>query len=334
MPLNKEALIRYRVINRCLVNKKLVSKDELIRACEEVLEIAPIGGRTIAQDINDMRNDSRLGYFAPIKFDRFNSGYYYDDPNYSIDNIPLNSEEMGALSFAATMLNQFQNIEIFSTFSGAIQKIVNAVNVRKIVKEKGVTNFIEFEKSPFFKGSEYLETIINAITEKNVLQISYQKFNSKKESTYYIHPYLLKEYRNRWYLTGLNDDVKEVRTYGLDRVNAINVSTKIKYCDGDFDSKSFFKNTIGITTTKNTPQLVVLRFDYLQGNFILTQPIHESQEVISVTDKSIEISLEVDLNFELIATILSWGDAIEVISPKELRDKILANLKDAVKKYK
>ena len=47
MPLNKEALIRYRVINRCLVDSRYVSKAKLIRACEEALDIAPLGKRTI-----------------------------------------------------------------------------------------------------------------------------------------------------------------------------------------------------------------------------------------------------------------------------------------------
>jgi predicted DNA-binding transcriptional regulator YafY len=94
MPTNKEALIRYRVINRCLKDFKYATREKMIQACEDVLSIRPISSRTIYQDIRDMKEDERLGYFAPIKLDRTRMSYYYDDPDYSIDNIPLNEEDL------------------------------------------------------------------------------------------------------------------------------------------------------------------------------------------------------------------------------------------------
>ena len=90
MPKNKEALIRYRVINRSLKDFQYVTKEKMIQACEDTLDIHPIGERTIDGDIHDMRFDNGLGYFAPIKYDRTKRAYYYEDPDYSIDNIPLN----------------------------------------------------------------------------------------------------------------------------------------------------------------------------------------------------------------------------------------------------
>ena len=207
MPLNKEALIRYRVINRCLVDHRYVSKAKLIRACEEALDIAPLGERTIDQDLHDMREDTRLGFFAPIKHSREKGGYYYDDPDYSIDNIPLNEEELEALSFASTMLEQYKHIDLFNTFTGAVQKIVDAVNIHRILKSESSYSFIQFESVPEMKGSEYLQVIIEAIRDKTVLEILHQRFDSDKAYLHRIHPYLLKEYRNRWYLIGLNDDL-------------------------------------------------------------------------------------------------------------------------------
>ncbi|MDP1621278.1 MAG: hypothetical protein Q8M08_02960 [Bacteroidales bacterium] len=88
MPANKYALIRYRVINRCLKDFQFASMDKLIQVCEDALSMSPISERTIYQDLKDMREDDQLGYNAPIKLNR-DKGYYYDDPDYSIDNIPL-----------------------------------------------------------------------------------------------------------------------------------------------------------------------------------------------------------------------------------------------------
>jgi len=324
MPLNKEALIRYRVINRCLVESRHVSKAKLIRACEEALDIAPIGERTIDQDLHDMREDSRLGFFAPIRHSREKSGYYYEDPDYSIDNIPLNEEELEALSFASTMLEQYKHIDLFTTFTGAVQKIVDAVNIRRMLKTEPSSPFIQFESVPEMKGSEYLMEIIEAIRDKKVIEIKHKRFDSEKAYLHRVHPYLLKEYRNRWYLIGLNDDLQQIRTYGLDRILEILVNREIEFFDAGFDPADYFKSAIGITASDAEPQEVILKFAKDQGQYIITQPIHESQEIVEETDSHVIISLHIIPTFELVSLILGWGAEVEVLEPEALRTRVKA----------
>ncbi|MBM3435833.1 MAG: WYL domain-containing protein [Bacteroidetes bacterium] len=202
MSLNKYALIRYRVINQCLKDYKYVTKDKLKKACEGKLDITPISYRTIDADIHNMRHDDRLGYNAPIKFDAIRKVYYYDDPDYSIDQFPLNREEVLALSFTATLLQQFKHVDIFNKFAGSVQKIVDAVKVYRLSEENETLSFVDFEKVPSEKGSEHLHVLINAIRHKKVVHIVYRAFYSGKNHQHDIHPYLLKQYRNRWYLIG------------------------------------------------------------------------------------------------------------------------------------
>ena len=66
MPSNKEALVRYRAINRCLINNNIATKQVLISACTEAVG-ALVSWRTIAGDINAMRNNAQLGYMAPSR---------------------------------------------------------------------------------------------------------------------------------------------------------------------------------------------------------------------------------------------------------------------------
>jgi len=333
MPLNKEALIRYRVINRCLVDSKYVSKARLIRACEEALDIAPIGERTIDQDIHDMREDTRLGFHAPIKHSREKNGYYYEDPDYSIDKIPLNEEELEALSFASTMLEQYKHIDLFTTFTGAVQKIVDAVNIRRMLKTEPSSPFIQFESVPEMKGSEYLMEIIEAIRDKRVLEIRHKRFDSEKAYLHIVHPYLLKEYRNRWYLIGLNDDIEQIRTYGLDRIQEISENREIEFFDAGFDPAEYFKSAIGIIAPETSPQEVLLKFTKDQGQYVITQPIHESQEIVEETDTHVIISLHIIPTFELVSLILGWGAEVEVMEPKGLRERIKMIIKGMQELY-
>jgi predicted DNA-binding transcriptional regulator YafY len=320
MPANKNALIRYRVINRCLKDFTYASKEKLIQVCEDALSISPISPRTIAQDIKDMKENDQLGYYAPIKLDR-DRGYYYEDPDYSIDNIPLGEEEVKALSFAATMLDQYRNIGIFSTFTGAVQKVVDAVNIRRLSSENDLMPFIEFEQSPASIGHQFIEPIIMALKNKKVIRFKYQRFAADKILTHKVHPYLLKQYHSRWYLIGLNDYVQDVGTFCLDRFISTPVETDIQYKEIGFDTREYFKSVIGIISSVEKPQKILLKFSPRQAWYVITQPIHSSQKVREKKDHFL-IEINVVPTYELIMLIMSWGPEVEVIRPKSLKDRI------------
>jgi predicted DNA-binding transcriptional regulator YafY len=334
MPRNKEALIRYRVINRCLIDYTYVSKEKLIEACENALDIHPLGSRTIAGDISAMRFDPHLGYHAPIRYDRIRKAYYYDDPDYSIDSMPISDEELESPNFAATILNQFKNVEIFSKYSGNVQKVIDIVNIRRIEKEKEPLDFIDLEKVPFVKGSEYLEDLIAMIREKQVVTIEYRSFYADHPHTHAIHPYLLKEYRNRWYLVGMEDEYKDIRIYGLDRIIAIQRNTDKDYIESGFRPEEYFRHTIGVFATPPVPSQVLLSFNKPEAQYLMTQPLHETQEIMEENDERVIIRLNVALTSELINFIQGWGQAVKVLEPESLVKTIREGLEKAFRQYK
>jgi len=93
MPVNRNALIRCRTIDKCLQNRRRKwTIENLIDACNDALyEYEGIDKgvslRTIRMDLNAMRS-GKLGYNAPIVVT--DKKYYrYEDPEYSISKIPL-----------------------------------------------------------------------------------------------------------------------------------------------------------------------------------------------------------------------------------------------------
>ncbi len=333
MPKNKEALIRYRVINRCLLDKTYVTRRELKEACERALNIYPIGERTIDADINAMRNDERLGYLAPIKMDRRRGVYYYEDPAYSIDNIPLNEDELESIVFASKLLEQFKGIEIFEKFTGSVQKLINAINVYRQTGEDTYRDFIEFEKVDESKGTEYLEKLVDALKNRNILKIEYRTFTSKKNTINIIHPYLLKEYRNRWYLVGYNEKYSGVRTYSLDRFVNLEIDSSIDFIDKGFDAKKYYENVIGVSVLDKEPIEIQIAFTEFQAQYVITQPLHSSQELVSREKNRYVFKYFLVPNFEFIAQIMGWGKEVEVVKPDSLRGKIKNLLIKASHKY-
>lgn len=110
MPANKNALIRYKTIDRCLRNRfRLWTIDDLTEACSAALRemegiTKGVSVRTVQGDLQMMRSD-KLGYNAPIEvFDRVY--YRYADPNYSINEMPLTEDDCRLLRQAVEMLDE------------------------------------------------------------------------------------------------------------------------------------------------------------------------------------------------------------------------------------
>ena len=112
MPVNRNALIRYRTIDSCLQNRRRKwMLDDLIEACSAALYEfqginTGVSRRTVQADIEMMRSN-KLGYEAPIIV--VDKKYYtYEDKNYSITNIPLNNQDMQVLGEVTSLLQQFK----------------------------------------------------------------------------------------------------------------------------------------------------------------------------------------------------------------------------------
>ena len=115
MPANKNALIRYKTIDRCLRNRyRRWTLDDLVDACcDALLDMEGITkgvcARTVQMDIQIMRSD-KLGYNAPIVV--YDKIYYpYADPDYSITEMPLSMDDCKLIKEAITLLDNKDNLD-------------------------------------------------------------------------------------------------------------------------------------------------------------------------------------------------------------------------------
>ena len=115
MPANKNALIRYKTIDRCLRNRyRRWTLDDLVDACSEALYDMEgirkgVCARTVQMDIQIMRSD-KLGYNAPIVV--YDKIYYtYADPDYSITEMPLSMDDCKLIKEAITLLDNKDNLD-------------------------------------------------------------------------------------------------------------------------------------------------------------------------------------------------------------------------------
>lgn len=169
--------------------------------------------------------------------------------------------------------------------------------------------------------------------EKTV-EITYQSFKMTKPQTVIAHPYYLKQYNNRWFLFCSTGEYTTITNYPLDRIIKVEES-KVPYRETNVNFDEFFEDMIGVSKKNNQQaEIVLLRFPKSQYKYVATKPWHGSQKVLEENDDYVIIQLDVVLNFELEQQILSFGDYVEVIAPKTLRDKIRERLNKAIGQYK
>jgi len=335
MATNKNALIRYRTIDRCLQNRsRKWTLQDLIDACSDALyeyegKDVMVSKRTVQLDIQTLRSD-KLGYNAPIVVVG-KKHYTYDDPDYSITRSAVSDLDMQVLTESMEVLGQFKEFALFEELQGMIQKIQDKVRTQI---DNGPP-IIHIDKVNDLKGIEHIETLYQAIRKEIVIDLVYQSFTARKSSTYTIHPYILKEYNNRWFLIGRPDKKERVLTLAIDRILEIHPNLDIDYKRGDFNPEQYYKNTFGITVL-NEHQLkkIKIRVDALNAPYVRTKPIHPSQKVEEeLEDRSIIISLYVHHNYEIERLILGFAEGMEVISPADVRRKIRGKLKKALSSY-
>ena len=337
MPANKYALLRYRIIDRCISNQAqpYPSKSDLREACEEALygsDGEHISDSTIEKDLWAMRYESELGYYAPIAYSKAHKGYFYEEDDYTINDIRLNDEDLNALHFAAETFQQFRDIPIFRQYQQAIDKVVSRLKVNPDLNS-GTEHFIQFEDAPEVKGIEHLGPIAEAIRSQKKIRFSYTKFSDDSEREHLAAPYLLKEYRNRWYLICKDDAHEGYRTYGLDRIKGLKATKKSFDADPGFDSDQFFKHSIGITQLDSAPTEVCFECDEVLAKYLDSQPLHRSQR-IETNGASVKIvHLRVLVTFELVSTLLSYGSSVNVLSPESLRQRMKKALQASLAKY-
>jgi predicted DNA-binding transcriptional regulator YafY len=335
MPHIKNALIRYRIIDRCIRNKykSYPSKQELREACEENLFGTNYGEHicdsTIEKDLFNMRMD----HDAPIKYSKKHNGYYYEDPSYSINDIPLTEDDLESIQFAVNTLQQFREVDMFKQFGQAIDKIVDRVAIESKQSLNSENPIVQFETAYSSGGNEFLPPLYEAIISKNKVIFNYKSFKSTDFKERIVSPLLLKEYRNRWYLISFDESKNDIITFALERMLNLESIKENSIIPSSFNPKEYFEYSTGITAYKGEPELIEIKADSISAKYILSQPFHHSQKLISEYNEYSIFQLKVFISEELIRSFLSFGGEIEVLSPANLRSMIKQRSSELFQKY-
>ncbi len=334
MSINKNALIRYQVLDRCFRNTgRMYFWEDLLEECNKALiDFNPknegIQRRQLFDDIRFMESDA--GWSIPLGRIRHGRRVYYryEDLSFSINNQPLNDSEAEQIKSALQIISRFSGTPQFEWVNEMIPMLESKFG---LIERKN--EVISFESNIDLKGLHFLTPLFNAIINKRVLLIKYKDFKSSEPYEITFHPYYLKQYNNRWFVFGLNSD-NQVSNWNLaiDRIENIE-ETRIKYQSSKTDWEEYFYDLIGVTRPDDVDlQEIIMKFSPEVAPYVITKPLHPSQK--HKNDPSgLEVRIKVIPNYEIERLVLSFGEHVKVISPQNFKEHISRRINSAGRLY-
>ena len=347
MPTNKNAIPRYYYLDELLsdVHHYYDIHDLTERVNRHLVDdgLEAVGERCIQKDLKDLE-------YTPfwVELDRSTiDGKHvirYADPCYTIFSKKLTEDEKNLLSEVLSTLGQFDGLDNFEW----LEKLRNRLGIKERPR------IISFSSNPDLKGRDLLGRLFSAIAAKVPIKIQYRKFDAVRESpAIIVHPYLLKQHNNRWFLFCGADKDDFLITYSLDRIVSFEPlpTHPFKECTTDLEER--FDNIVGVTLPRDPktgktpdPEDVLLWVSDEELPYITTKPIYPYQHLVpkemdgkyrtlypALTSGRF-IEMNIIPNRELLQAIAAYFDGVEILQPASLRKQFADYVNEMYKRYK
>lgn len=296
----QEYIARYSIIINYLKRGKASWKD-ILNHLETQSEIADynyvISQRTFQRDITEIR--TLWNY--DIQNNK-STGYYFIEEEEDDTN---------------------ENTHLLDSFN-----LFNALSLTN-----NYSNYIQFE-SRVPKGTEHIYGLLHAIKNKFILEIEYHKFYEENPEKVAVNPFLIKQFKGRWYLLCLKLDIGEIRTYALDRIKSIDIKKKRFSISKEIDLKNYFKNCFGIITPNSgKPEKITFNINSFQAKYVKTYPLHDTQRILKETKVETTFEIYVFITDDLIMELLSYGQELKITSPNSLVKQVATIHKNVLNRY-
>lgn len=316
MPINKSAFRRYKIIDLLLQNKmkRYPTMQEIIDACYDKLGV-DISKETIQKDIAQMRMSPPDGFDAPIYFNRAKGGYEYTDPDFSMLSVKLSDSDIEAIKESAEILKLIGGSRVSEKFNTAIEKIMTTFLEEFPESQKKETH-LQTMVPPPSRGFEHFDLFYSACSQKTPVSFIHYSYKKRNFSSITIHPFLIKEFENKWYIIGYSEKHNEVRTFGMDRIYSPHKILKRFIKLDKTAMESLQKDYYGVFPIPNQPkQKIIIQTSVLATHYFVAYPIHESQDVQKQPEGDAIIHFDLVPTLELTRLFLSHGYHVKIVSP-------------------
>lgn len=340
MPTNKNALIRYKYLDRLLSDHHhYYDIHDLTEKVNDMLYddgFPEVTQRCIEKDLNTLEY---APFSAPIERFKHNGKncISYDNYSFSIFKQEMSREEKNLLREVLSTIGQFDGLDNFKWLEDF--KIGLGLEERRQI--------ISFSNNRYYESSNLLGSLFDNISNEVVIRLSYHTFSDPTIRSIDFHPYLLKQYNDRWFLLGAADRDMKILNFALDRIDKVEPLPEKKYVECPENIAEHFEDIVGVTLYEEKPvEHIICWASDSSKDYINTKPIHESytpfkgekdsqlHEQYPQLDGGLFFSIDCIPNFELIRELCSFGkDLIVLQSTGSVADDVFKRICEMNEKY-
>lgn len=275
---------------------------------------------TIMRDLDFLKDR----YDAPLEYDEIKKGYYYTNPNFSINTLLLSEGELFTIYTIIPLLEQYKNTPLESSFKNILYKIIdllpNKIQINTTLNNKNIT----FIKDPLPKIDESIFTnIFKAIKDYKTVSFDYRSIKNNEYMSRRFDPYHVLCQKGNWYCIGWCYKHKIFNVYALSRMRNIIIEENTFSIKPDFNLTKYIDPDFGIWTTNTTPIKIKLIFSKNINTYILERNWHVNQECHQNEDGSVYLCFSSNQIEETVYWVLGFGSSVKILNPPILKQRVL-----------
>ncbi|MFT3830675.1 MAG: WYL domain-containing transcriptional regulator [Opitutaceae bacterium] len=279
-----------------------------------------VSTKTIQRDIEFMRDRWQL----PIEYDETKFGYYYSEPVENLPLVTMTEGELVALLVAQKAVEQYAGTAFEAPLTNAFTKLTAQLDGPVTVALGAARHVFSFKAAgPARADLELFRRLSQAVLENREIAFDYRGLGDAKPARRRVQPWHLCCVDSQWYLIGYDLNRAAKRTFAFPRISGVDLTRHTFARPAGFSIREHLGGSFGIIAGSGEYR-VRLRFDNWAAQLVRERFWHDSQELTERRDGTVELALELDSLAEVERWILSWGEHVEVLAPKPLRERIAA----------
>ena len=294
---------------------------------DEIASLTGMTTRTVYRDIRALEDELAVPVFQAGR------GRYGIDRKFFLPPLRLSVPEAIVLFLASRLIARWSD-QYDAAVVSAFTKLADTLP-QPIARHVAATMLAVGEHDPNEPFSRSFSTVARGWAEGRVVEITYDPGTGQAKRTR-VHPYFLEPDAalRSVYLIGFDEPADAMRTYKVERIQSATLTLDRYEIPAEFDPDQWLANSWGIWSSDTTPTARVrLRFAKSVAHRVREAVWHRSQELTDLDDGGVEMAVTVAGTVEIRPWILSWGDAVEVLEPDELREAVAAAVRGAAAHY-
>ena len=296
-------------------------------AVSEIAELTGMTTRTVYRDIRALEDELGVPIFQAGR------GRYGIEKKYFLPPLRLSLPEAVVLFLASRLIARWSD-EYDQAVISAFTKLADLLP-QPIARHVAATMLRVGRAHPNEPFTRNFAMVAQGWADGRVVEFDYEPSTGDKRHAR-VRPYLLEPDAagRSVYLIGFDETVDAMRTLKVERMRNVILTADRYEIPADFDPDAWLEHSWGIWSSDSTNVARVrLRFEASVAHRVRESIWHRSQRLRELPDGRIEMEVQVAGIVEIRPWILTWGDAVEVLEPPDLRASVADAVRKAAERY-